>query len=54
MNRDTGKTPPEPDAPSPDERAALLALSYDEAVDALEREDPAAVALATEYILSYS
>lgn len=54
MNGETGKKPPESDALSPEERAALHALSYDEAIDALEREDPAAVALATEYILFYS
>lgn len=35
-------------------RAALLALSYDDAVAALENEDPAAVTMATEYILAYS
>ncbi len=39
---------------SDDMRAALLALSYDDALEALENEDPAAVTMATEYILDYS
>ena len=42
------------EALSDDMRAALLALSYDDALDALENEDPAAVTMATEYILAYS
>lgn len=52
-NRNCNETTP--DEPlSPEKRAGLLALSYEDAMDALEREDFAAVALATEYILSYS
>ncbi len=35
-------------------RAALLQLSYEEAMRALEAEEAAAVALVTEYILAYS
>jgi len=40
--------------PTADERAALSLLSYDQALQALEAEDPVAVAVATEYIQSYS
>jgi hypothetical protein len=40
--------------PIEEERAALFRLSYDQAMKALEAEDPAAVAVATEYILDYS
>lgn len=43
-----------PALPTEEERAALLRLSYDEAMKALEAEEPAAVAVATEYILNYS
>ena len=39
---------------SAEEREALLALDYKAALDALENEDAAAVALATEYIVQYS
>lgn len=39
---------------SPEERAALLALEYAEAMEALEAEEPLAVAVATEYLLHYS
>lgn len=46
--------PPEFAMPSDEERAALFMLCYEEAADALEREDPVAVAIATEYILQYS
>lgn len=42
------------DKPTAEERAALLALDYEAASDALEKADPAALALATEYILQYS
>lgn len=54
MSRDTAEPLTEQETPGPGERAALLALSYDDAMDRLDREDPAAVALATEYILAYS
>lgn len=37
-----------------DDRIRVLGLGFDEAWSALEKEDPAVVALATEYILSYS
>lgn len=37
-----------------EERQAVFALGYSEALDALEKEDPAVVAVATEYILDYS
>ena len=40
--------------PSAEEREALLALDYKAALDALENEDTAVVALATEYIVQYS
>lgn len=40
--------------PTQEERAALFLLSHEEAMRALEKEDPAAVAVATEYILDYS
>jgi len=40
--------------PTQEERAALSRLSYDQAMRALEAEDPVAVAVATEYILDYS
>ena len=40
--------------PSEEERAALMRLSYDEAMRALDAEDPVAVVVATEYILEYS
>ena len=40
--------------PSAEEREALLALDYKAAAEALENEDAAAVALATEYIVQYS
>lgn len=40
--------------PTPEERAAVLLLAYDDAVAALEGENPAAVAVATEFILKYS
>ena len=43
-----------PYMPTADERAALARLSYDQATQALEAEDPVAVAVATEYILVYS
>ena len=44
----------DPKMPTEEERAALFLLGYDETIKALEAEDPAAVAVATEYILSYS
>ena len=40
--------------PTPEERAAVHALSYDAAVAALEAEEPIAVTVATEFILQYS
>ena len=43
-----------PEIPTKEERALLFRLSYDEAMKALEAEDPAAVAVTTEYILDYS
>lgn len=53
MNRSSDETTP--DEPiSPETREALLALPYDVALDALEREEYAAVTLATEYVLFYS
>lgn len=39
---------------TPEKRAALRALSYDAALAALDAEDPAALALATEYITACS
>ena len=44
---------PTPEIPT-EERAALFRLDYDQAAQALETEDPVAVAIATEYILDYS
>jgi hypothetical protein len=41
-------------APTEEERAALLRLGYDQAMKALEADDPVAIAVATEYILDYS
>jgi hypothetical protein len=43
-----------PKMPTAEERAALSRLSYDQTMQALEAEDPVAVAVATEYILNYS
>jgi|GEM_PF-6912209 len=43
-----------PKMPTAEERTALAKLSYDQAMQALEAEDPVAVAVATEYILDYS
>jgi len=43
-----------PKMPTEEERAALSRLSYEQAMQALEAEDPVAVAVATEYILDYS
>lgn len=40
--------------PTPEERAAVLLLAYDDAVAALEGEESVAVAVATEFILKYS
>lgn len=40
--------------PTDQERSAVMALDYKAASDALERADPAALAIATEYILKYS
>jgi hypothetical protein len=45
---------PELPALTPDDRAALLALDDAAAREALEREDPKALALVTEFILAYS
>lgn len=57
MSDDTGHTEPELSSqprPSAEERAALLALGRPEAMAALEREDPLALALATEFINIYA
>lgn len=43
-----------PRLPTEAERAAFMQLSYDEAMRALDAEEPTAVAVATEYILEYS
>lgn len=43
-----------PSLPTEAERMALYRLSYDEVMDALENEEPVAVAVATEFILDYS
>jgi uncharacterized membrane protein len=40
--------------PTQEERAALFRLGHDQVMQALEAEDPVAVAVATEYILDYS
>lgn len=40
--------------PTAEERAAMLALDYQAASNALERADPVALAVATEFILQYS
>ncbi|MDL2266941.1 hypothetical protein LJC46_03015 [Desulfovibrio sp. OttesenSCG-928-G15] len=37
-----------------EERSRVLGMGFDEAWAALEKEEPAVVALATEFILSYS
>jgi hypothetical protein len=49
-------TPEQPGcaAPTQEERAALFMLGYEDALAALEDEEPVAVAIATEYILEYS
>ena len=41
-------------APTEAERAALFKLNYEQALAALEKEDPVAVAVATEFILDLS
>lgn len=40
--------------PSAEERAVVLALDYKAASEALEKADPVALAVATEFILQYS